>query len=100
MKLIQTNDRLIQQFQTNVREVVDPLINNPITNGVFINKITLLAGITNVIPTTLNKNLTGWMVSRLNANSIIWDSQDLNTTPNQNLQLHCSADCIISLYVF
>lgn len=100
MKLIQSDDRLIQQFQTNVREVVDPLSQNPLAQGRLLSNISIKTGITNIIPTGLNKVLTGWFVTRLTVNAVIWDSQNSNTTPSQNLQLLCSADCVISLYVF
>lgn len=100
MKLIQSTDRLLNQFQTNVREVLEPIAQNPIVQGQLLSNVILKTGITNVIPTGLNRNLIGWIITRLNADSVIWDSQDINSTPNQNLQLLCSADCIISLYVF
>lgn len=100
MKLIHSEDRLINQFQTNVREVVEPLAENALAGGVLLQNVALLTGVTNVIPTTLNKNLTGWLVTRLSANSVIWDSQATNPTPSQNLQLLCSANCLVSLYLF
>jgi hypothetical protein len=100
IKLIQTKDRLIQQFQQNVREVVEPLAANLITQGHFISNVSLTTGITNIIPTGLNQNLNGWIVTRNSANSVIWDKQDSNPTPSQTLDLLCSANCIITLYVF
>lgn len=100
MKLIQSNDRLIQQFQTNVKEVLDPIANNPLSKGHILSNIKLVSGITNIIPTGLNRTLVGWFLTRLNGNSVIWDSQLENKTPAQNLQLLCSADCIVSIFVF
>jgi len=100
MKLLHFPDRLTQQFQTNVREAIDPLTNNPLSQGHLISNILLKSGITNVIPIGLNQPLLGWFITRLSTNSVIWDSQDLNNTPSQNLQLLCSADCTISLFVF
>lgn len=100
MKLIQSTDRLIQQFQNNVRVVLEPIEHNLITQGTYLNNISLTSGVTNVVPTNLNRILTGWMLTRVNASTTVWDSQNLNTTPTQNLQLHCSSSCIVSLYVF
>lgn len=100
IKRIQTTDRLVLQMQTNLIEVLDPLVNNPLSKGHLINNISLISGITNVVPTGLNRNLVGWFLTRLNGNSVIWDSQLENKTPSQNLQLLCSADCIVSIFVF
>ncbi len=100
IKLIQSPDRLIQLFQSNVLEAINPLTQNPLAQGYLLQNVALTTGITNVLPTRLNRPLTGWFVTRLNANSIIWDSQALNKTPAQNLQLLCSADCLIDIYVF
>lgn len=100
MKLLQFPDRLTQQFQTNVREAIDPLIKNPLANGHLLSNISLLAGITNVVPIGLTQPLAGWFLTRLKSNSIVWDSQDSNLTPSQNLQLLCSADCVVSIFVF
>lgn len=100
MKLIHSSDRLIQQLQTNVREAIDPLAQNPLAQGLLLSNVSLLTGVTNIIPTGLNRVLIGWFITRLTTNTVIWDSQDLNTTPTQNLQLLCSSDCTISIYVF
>ncbi len=100
MKLIYLEDRVISQFQTNVREVLDTWTNNPLSGGKLLSNVAIKTGVTNIIPIGLSQPLVGWYVTRLNANSIIWDSQDLNTTPSQNLQLLCSTDCTVSLYIF
>jgi hypothetical protein len=100
MKLIQSNDRLLQQLQSNVQEILDPLQSNPLYQGRLLSNISLRAGVTNIIPTGLNRKLIGWFATRLDSNSVIWDSQTTIPTPNLNLLLQCSNDCIISLYIF
>lgn len=97
---LQTSDRLIDQIQTNLGNVINPIASNLLVQGHFINNVILIAGITNIIPTGLNQNLNGWMITRLRGNSIIWDEQDTNPTPNQNLQLICSANVTVDLYIF
>ncbi len=100
MKLIYSPDRLMQQLQTNVREVLEPIAANQITQGQLLANVILKSGVTNIVPIGINRPLTGWFTTRLSANSVVWDSQSANTTPSQNLLLHCSADCVVSLYVF
>lgn len=100
MKQLKFPDRLTQQFQTNVLEVLSPIEQNPISQGHFLNNMRLYSGMTNVVPTGLDAVLRGWIISRLSSNSIIWDSQNNNPTPAQNLWLNCSADCLVSIYVF
>ena len=100
IKLIQSSDRLIQQFQSNVQDSLDPLTNNNLLKGVFVSNVVLRTGITNIVPTNLNRNVLGYIVTRSNAGSLIWDTQELNKTPSQNLQLICSADVTVTLYIF
>lgn len=100
IKLVQSSDRIIQQIQLNIQEVVDPLTKNNLLSGVFIKNVQLKAGITNIVPTTINRNVIGYLVTRLNAGSLIWDTQDSNPTPTQNLQLMCSVDVTVTLYIF
>ena len=100
LKRVQTTDFDLNQVQTNLIEVLGPIAANQITQGRLIANVQLITGITNIIPIGLTQPLTGWIVTRLNTSSNIWDSQNLNKTPSQNLQLLCSVNCIISLYVF
>lgn len=100
MKLVQSGDRIIQQFQTNVNEVLNPMERNVLLQGTFINNVQLDSAKTNIIPLGLNKVFSGYLITKLNANSVIWDTQVDNNTPNQTLYLNCSADCTVNLYVF
>lgn len=99
-KKIQSNDFLLNQIQSNITDAINPLINNLITQGHFINNISLTSGIQNIVPLGQTNIFNGWVLTRQNSNSVVWDSQATNNTPNKNLILNCSANCIISLYVF
>ena len=99
MNIIQTNDRLLQQIQTNVKTVLDPIANNLITQGHILSNVQLING-TNIIPTGLDRKLLGWIITRLNGTASIYDSQNSNLTPTQNLILVSSANVIVDIYVF
>lgn len=99
MKKVQTQDRLLQQIQTNIADILDPISSNLLVQGHFIKNIQLISG-TNTIPTGLNQNLNGWIITRLRSLATIYDNQDNNITPSQNLILISNASTNIDLYVF
>lgn len=105
---VQTGDRNQNQLQQYLQGPLNKLLANPLLNGVLLlgdgtansPGIFLKAGMTNIVNHTLGRNLIGWIVTTSRAAAVIYDTQELNTTPNLNLQLITSADVLVQLYVF
>jgi hypothetical protein len=99
IQIQQTPNRQFQQFQQNLVTSLKPVTSNPISQGVILPKVSLIAGATTV-PTTLNRTLQGYLVIRQRAQAAIWDSQDSNSNPSQTLILNSTAAVVVDLMVF
>lgn len=96
---VQTDDRLINQLQSNILPPLKTLINNPSLLGVILTQVSLANG-TTVIQTTLNRTLQGWYIVRQRASAIIYDTQDTNPNPQSTLILVSNAAVVCDIYVF
>jgi hypothetical protein len=99
-KKIQSEDKDLNKVQSNIEQLIEPFLNSEITDGVLIKNISLDSSITNQVNHKLGRKPLGWIVVRQRANSIIWDSQDTNTKANRTLELSCSANVTIDLWIF
>jgi hypothetical protein len=97
--LVQTDDRKANQFQQNLKQAVDPLLQNPLLNGYIISGVTLASG-DNTISHGLNRPLQGWVQVLLSAGVTLYDKQAENTTPSTTLIINSSGAATLSLYVF
>jgi hypothetical protein len=93
-------DDNINKVQDNVQLALNPIINSPIINGILLSNITLTSGQDNIIEHKLGRELRGYLVVKKSANSNIWDLQDINKLSRLTLNLQCSTNCVISLWVF
>lgn len=96
----QTNDRNLGSAQQYLSQALSPLLRNPLTNGSILSSVSLTTG-DNTIPHGLGRALQGWSIVRMRANfSQIYDKQDTNSSPQNNLILNASADVVADIYVF
>lgn len=96
---VQTDNREINQLQSNFAAVLDPIASRPITQGAILKGVVLAAGTTGVSH-GLGKAPQGWIVIRQRAAASIYDTQDTNSIPGLTLDLVSSAAVIVDLYVF
>lgn len=96
---VQTDNREVNQLQSNIISSLMPLLQNPIVDGRVITNVSLDVG-SNTINHGLNRNLTGWFIIRKRSTSDIYDDQDNNKNPGQTLVLISSVKVSIDLYVF
>lgn len=96
----QTSDRQLNTFQTALSSALQPITSNPIAACTILSNVTLTAGQTTPVPIGLSQPLIGWFIVRLRGNALIWDSQDSNTTPSQNLLLNTTATVIADIAIF
>lgn len=88
------------KLQSNVDQFLQTLLINPLLSGVLIEDVKLTTGITNKIEHKLDRELQGYIIVKKNANSIIYDSQSSNLLSSKTLNLLCTANVTISLWVF
>jgi hypothetical protein len=94
-----STDRAVNQLQQYQAQSLNPLIRNPITNGIILQSVSLAIG-TNTIKHNLNRVLQGWHLVRKRANSDIYDEQDSNQNQDKYLVLNSSAQVVVDIYVF
>jgi hypothetical protein len=97
--LVQTTDRTVNQLQQNIKQAVEPVLNNPLVNGQVLFNLNLKLG-TNVINHGLGRSLQGWVIVGQGSAASFYDQQAKNSTKNLTLLLVASADVTINLYVF
>lgn len=99
LPLFQTNIRELSMMQSNWGAQLNPVLSNPITNGLVLTGVNLSVG-ANVVNHKLSRKLQGWIIIGINAASTIYDTQASNQSPQLTLNLNSSANCIVNLYVF
>lgn len=100
LPLVQTTNREVNQLQQNIKTAVNPLLSNPLNQGLLLQDIVLVVG-TNNINHKLNRALIGWFTTRMpGVYAKIYDNQDTNTTPNSTLILVSDVAITVDLFVF
>ena len=95
------SDRELTRLQDNVDRVLNPLVGLPLIQGQLLTGVALQSAVTTNVQHKLGRRLQGWCVADINANATVWrDAAATNPSPNAILQLKCSADCTVSLWVF
>lgn len=97
---VRVDDNVLRQMQDAIEMPIRDISKRAILDGQLLEGVALLSSADNVVNHKLGKTLTGWLVVRQNASSIIWDDQAANGRPQDYLILKCSANVTISLWVF
>lgn len=93
------NNRTFQMLQNTWAAQLNPVLANPLTNGIILNNVELING-TTVVNHRLGRKLQGWLVIGLDAAATIFDNQASNQMPELTLSLTSDAACTCTLYVF
>jgi hypothetical protein len=94
---IQTQDFELQKVQDNVKAALSNVLNCLLLDGLLIEDVALTSGVDNPISHLLGRAPKLWMVAKKNANSTVWEVTSPAT--DRILNLRCSANCTISLWV-
>ena len=89
----------LQQMANTWATALNPVLACPIFNGLLLENIELVSG-SNSVNHKLNRKLIGWMLTRINAPAVIYDTQETNQMPQLTLTLESDADTRVSLWVF
>lgn len=92
---VQTDDREVNQLQSNLVQAVAALNNQPLMGGNMLSNVNLSASGSNSIAHNLGHAPNFFIITNLNANSTIWQVGMDSTY----LTLQCSADCTASIWV-
>jgi len=97
---VQSDDRVVNQIQDNLQEVLNDLTKTQILNNIILKDVPLTSGVLNTINHKLGRVPQGYIIIRKTANSNIWDEQAQNTVQDRTLNLRCSTTCRVDIYVF
>ena len=100
LRRIRTTDDNIRQLQDAADEIFKVIVNKEILDGQLLSGVELVTGSLNRISHKLGRKLVGYLVTSMNANTNVWDSQTDNVTPGLTLDLNCGANVTINLWVF
>ena len=95
-KKLSSKDPVIRQLQDNVEQVINPVLNKAIINGILIKDVVLTTGNIHKVSHKLSRKPLGYIVIKRNANSVVWDS----AIDSKTISLNCSANVTIDLWVF
>lgn len=79
---------------------LDGILNKEILDGVLLKDVLVATGAVRHIQHGLARPVTGYIVVKRNANSVIWDSEASNNRKELFLDLNSSATVTVTLWVF
>jgi hypothetical protein len=93
---VQTDDRNINQLQQNIQTAVNPVLANPIVNGILLKDISLTSG-NNTVDTKLGRQMQGYIITAMK--SAYANVYQVSSTDIQ-MVLNSSGATTVDLYVF
>lgn len=99
LPIFQSDSAEMGLMQTSWASVINPLLTNPLVNGLLLKNVSLINGSTQVNH-KLGRKLQGWTVIRKRAAAEVYDTQDSNSMPELTLSLVSNANVLVDLYVF
>lgn len=93
-------DKDMSRMEKYTQEFAAQFLNNEMLSGILLQNIILTSGQLNKVEHKLNRPLIGWFCTRKNANADIWDEQSANKFSSRTLDLQCTANVTIDLWVF
>jgi hypothetical protein len=93
-------DSELSRLESNIENAFAPIFTKEILNGRLINDVALITGITNKVEHGLQRDVLGYIVVKRGANAVVWDGEAINTMRSSFLNLLCSANVTVSLWVF
>ena len=95
---MQTESRELNQVQSNLATVLNPIIDNPLMAGAIYENVALASGDNTIYP-KLGRNVQGWFIVSISAAATIYDKQRTSTDLTK-LVLNSSAAVTANIYIF
>ena len=92
-------DKETSKLQSNLEIFLKQLENLPIVDAVLLSDIALSSSGVTKVDHKLGRKPIGWIIAGQNANATIWEDTS-NTTPTSTLDLNCSSDVTVNLWIF
>ena len=96
LPIFQDPNRNFMLMQTGWSTQLNPWLQNPMSQGVYLEGVSLANGTTQ-INHKLDRMMQGWMITDINGAATIYRSQPLNS---KTLTLTSNAAVTVNLYVF
>ncbi len=96
LPIFQDENKNFMLQQTNWASAINPVLVNPLTNGIFLKNVSLVGG-ANVINHLLSRQQQGWTITDIDSAVTIYRSQPLN---DKTLTLTSSGTALVTIYVF
>ena len=94
-----TDNAEVNRLQSHIKTTLNPLLQLPISDGVMLTDQDI--GTTDTeINHGLGREYEGFIITRLNANSVIYESATVNNDKNLYILLKGSATATADIYVF
>ena len=99
LPIFKTDDREVMMLQTKWASVINPVLAQPINNGLILTSIKLVTG-NNVINHRLGRPLQGWILTSVNSPVTLYDKQSTNPSTDLTLVLNSSGAATVNILVF
>lgn len=100
VKLTYTDDDVLGRIQSNTGEVLSQIKRqNPILDGSYVKGVALSTSDTRV-EHLLKRPFQGFIVTKINSASIVYESPTQNLIPDKVIILQASAAATVDLYIF
>ena len=99
-KKIYSDDQVLNRVQDQVAQSISQLLRTEVLDGRLIKDVELSAGISNEVEHKLGRDLIGYIVTKKNAQSDIWDEQQNNARISSFLNLRSENNVTVDLWVF
>lgn len=96
LSLFKTADQSMTLMQTSWKTAIDPVLANPLMQGVYLSNVALMNG-TTIINHLLSRTQQGWIIVDVNGAATIYRSMPFN---DQTLVLTSNASVTVNLYVY
>lgn len=95
--LLQLGDYKADQVQKNIVQPLNQLLKIPLLDGTLLKDVAL--GTTSTaVPHKLNRAYIGFIITKINANSVVWISN--TSDPSTYINLQASAGVTVDIWVF
>lgn len=96
LKKITSKTEDINTIQDNVEEVLNPILTKSVIDGILLKDVAMTTGKVNNLSHKLGRRPLGYIIVKKNANSDIYEQ----TIDTKTLNLNCTADVTVSIWVF
>ncbi len=97
LPIFQTSSKDLSLLQTNWASQLNPVVANPIVQGVQVTGITLAANTPLVINHLLSRKMQGWFVVDQNAAASIYRTQPFNS---KTITLEANANVVVNIWCY